>query len=50
MLFYLRCVGTDMSEQADQLTAFTSAAPASDSSIILHVDCDCFYSGAKPSQ
>ena len=47
MLFYFLCVGTDMSEQVDQLTAFTPTGSVSNSSIILHVGCDCFYAACE---
>ena len=36
-----------MSDQADQLTAFTPSASDSDPPIILHVDCDCFYAACE---
>lgn len=37
-----------MADQADQLTAFTPTESAhSDSPIILHVDCDCFYAACE---
>ena len=36
-----------MDGRADQLTAFTSAESATDSAIILHVDCDCFYAACE---
>lgn len=36
-----------MDGRADQLTAFTSVESTTDSSIILHVDCDCFYAACE---
>jgi len=36
-----------MSDQADQLTAFTPSASDSDPPIILHADCDCFYAACE---